>query len=166
MDSDLVTESLPDQEGGGQGRRPLFRYTERFEEVFPYYLSIGMTPEQFWDGDCTLVCAYREAHDLQLEEQNYMMWVQGRYIYDALGRMAPYYRAFKPSKPKKYMEEPIPVTARQVRKKKAEDERRKAEETRARFRAMIEQWNIRFLAKQTEQEQEEDEDGTDGRPDI
>ena len=27
---------------------PRFAYTQKFYDVFPYYLAIGMTPEQYW----------------------------------------------------------------------------------------------------------------------
>ena len=29
---------------------PRFAYTQKFYDVFPYYLAIGMTPEQYWEG--------------------------------------------------------------------------------------------------------------------
>ena len=49
MESELVTGS--DSNIGGDNNSPPSRYTDVFEQVCPFYLSIGMTWEQFWDGD-------------------------------------------------------------------------------------------------------------------
>lgn len=51
--------------------------------MFPYYLTYGMTYEQYWFGDPTLVIAYREAHKLSNEQKNQEMWVQGYYVFTA-----------------------------------------------------------------------------------
>ena len=50
----MVSNSLSSSEGGGgaSATAPLKSYTEKFIELFPYYLSIGMTEEQLekiWD---------------------------------------------------------------------------------------------------------------------
>ena len=44
---------------------PRFAYTQKFYDVFPYYLAIGMTPEQYWEGDCELVRYYRKAAQIR-----------------------------------------------------------------------------------------------------
>ncbi|HRU99152.1 MAG TPA: hypothetical protein P5092_17200 [Ruminococcus sp.] len=80
-----------------------------FKAVLPYYLSIGMTNHEFWDEDSELVIAYREADERRLERANYEMWLQGLYIYQAIGAIAPAL-GFNPKKPEKYMEKPIPIT--------------------------------------------------------
>lgn len=68
---------------------------------------MGMTPEQFWDMDCSLVVAYREAYRIRMEQQNRAAWLQGMYIYEALCDVAPVLRAFsKASRPRKYSEKP------------------------------------------------------------
>lgn len=41
-------------------------------ETFPYLLSIGMTAEQYWDGDFTLVSSYLEGHKLALQRKTKM----------------------------------------------------------------------------------------------
>ena len=69
-------------------------YTEQFEEQCPYYLSIGMTYEQFWDGDCWMVKSYREAHKLRNKRDNEQAWLIGRYVYDAVCAASPLLHAF------------------------------------------------------------------------
>ena len=51
---------------------------------FPFYLSIGMTYEQFWENDPSLAKYYREADKLRNERKNTDAWIQGMYIYDAV----------------------------------------------------------------------------------
>lgn len=54
------------------------------EETFPYYLAIGMSSSEYWNGDPVLAKYYREAHKLKQEQENEKMWLQGMYFYDAL----------------------------------------------------------------------------------
>lgn len=48
-----------------------------FEELAPYYLSIGMSSDEYWNGYPRLAREYREAHKKQLEEWNYKAWILG-----------------------------------------------------------------------------------------
>lgn len=85
-------------------------FAETFDAVFPYYLSIGMTCEQFWDQDCNLVKAYRKAEELTQKRKNQELWLQGRYIYDALCAVSPVLHAFAKNgtQPYPYQEKPYP----------------------------------------------------------
>lgn len=106
-----------------------FIYSRKFHELFPYYLSIGMTEEQYWDGDCSLVIAFREAERLRQERRNQEMWLQGAYFYHALAEVSPIIRAFakKGTKAEPYLAEPFAVGKRQAqRREKAEFDRNKA----------------------------------------
>lgn len=71
-------------------------YTEIFEECFPFYLSIGMTYKEFWEGDVTLPKFYREAEKQrqrqQLESDNFKCWLQGKYFFEALCCASPLLR--------------------------------------------------------------------------
>lgn len=51
-----------------------------FEEAFPYYLSIGMTYELYWDGRPELVIPYRKADIIRQKRSNNDAWLQGAYI--------------------------------------------------------------------------------------
>lgn len=129
MDSELVSGSLSVDEGSEQKvRSPFLTYTEQFYEVFPYYLSIGMTYEQFWDDDPTLVIYYRRADELRNERMNQELWLQGMYIYDALCDVAPVMNAMakRGTKPHPYPEKPYPISDRQRRRDKEEQERKVA----------------------------------------
>lgn len=71
-------------------------FSEIFEECFPFYLSIGMTYEQFWEGDSTLPIFYRKAEKLkaksEFEKMNQSKWLQGMYFYEALCCASPILR--------------------------------------------------------------------------
>ena len=86
MDNELVTGSESGAAtGGGNRRRPVVsRYGEKFEELCGYYMSIGMTYHEYWDGDSMMAKYFREAEERKRERENYNAWLQGVYIYEAL----------------------------------------------------------------------------------
>ena len=58
--------------------------TEIFEECFPFYLAIGMSYAEYWEGDSKLTRYYRKAYQIKQEEINNNAWLQGMYVYDAI----------------------------------------------------------------------------------
>ena len=126
----MVTSSESAEEGGHSA---LFSnsYTKTFYEVFPYYLLIGMTPEQYWDGDPMLTKYYRQADELRQKRENEHLWLQGMYIYEALCDVSPVLNAFakKGTKPVPYPDHPYSLT------NKERDEERKLAEKKAREKA-------------------------------
>ena len=126
----MVTSS-ESVEGGGQSAPFSNSYTKAFYDQFPYYLSIGMTSEQYWDGDSTLPRYYRKADELNRKRKNQELWLQGMYIYEALCDVAPIYHAFakKGTKPAPYPDHPYALTTSEredERKLKEERDREKA----------------------------------------
>lgn len=96
---------------GGDGNSPVpsHAYTEIFKKVFPHYLAIGMTYDQFWNQDVELVKAYREADEIRRYRKNQDMWLQGAYIYEALLDASPALRTSfskHPPKPVPYRQQP------------------------------------------------------------
>ncbi len=66
-----------------------------------------MTYEQFWDGEVEMARAYRKAHELKQEEANHFAWLQGAYVYSAIGSLAPALKAFAKGRAHKYLEKPF-----------------------------------------------------------
>ena len=150
MGSELVSSSLSTTEEGGQKGSPSsFTYTERFYELFPYYLSIGMTPEQYWDSDCTLTKYYRKAEELRNEKRNQELWLQGMYIYEAICDVSPILHAFakKGTKPTPYTDKPYPLTAKQSKRNEEEKQRKMAEKGKRFMEAMAASINKKFEGK-------------------
>ena len=62
---------------------------ELFREVFPYYLAMGMTYDEFWRGDPTLVRDYRKARDIRMRQDEWARHRQGQYVFAALMAVDP-----------------------------------------------------------------------------
>ena len=82
---------------------------EVFDNVFPSYLAMGMTYDEFYHKDHTLAASYRKAFELQRERRNVEMWQMGAYIYQSVSRVAPLLVPFnKHPKAEPYLDKPIP----------------------------------------------------------
>lgn len=98
-----------------------------FEKECGHYLHLGMSLEDFWDGDCTLVKYYRDKERRDAEYHNWQAWLQGRYIYEALLESAPMFRSFvKNPKPAPYATKPYDLFS----KGENMDDAKKKEKTR------------------------------------
>ena len=91
---------------------------EIFAQAFPYYLSMGMSYDEFWHGAPSLVRAYRKAYDIRRHERNFELWMQGRYIFEAL-RCAPLMvgvpdKGYKVPKGAGYPDMPYPLTEKEA----------------------------------------------------
>lgn len=92
--------------------------TEYMCEACSYYLSIGMSYNDYWYNDYEMVKYYRKAHTLQIDEKNTLMWLQGYYVYNAILDCSPVLNAMsKKHKPVPYMNKPI-----ELRKKEKTNE--------------------------------------------
>lgn len=147
----MVSDRLSDNEGGGGDQRPaaLFAYTEKFYEVFPYYLAIGMSYEQFWEQDCDLVKYYRRAAQIKQDLQNQEAWLQGAYFYEALIDAAPILRAFakKGTKPTPYRESPYELSTRQDKKQQKQLQEKHDDQAKAYMEAFMVSVNKKFQEK-------------------
>ena len=144
----MVTSS-ESVEGDGQSVPFSNSYTSKFYEVFPYYLSIGMTPEQYWDGDPSLPKYYRKADELKWKRKNQELWLQGMYIYEALCDVSPIFHAFakRGTKPSPYPDHPYSLTANEREDEKKKQEARDREKARRYMEAQMAKLNKRFESK-------------------
>lgn len=153
MGYELVSGSLSPQGGGSNnGSAPLFSYTEQFYLHLPFYLSIGMTYEQYWDGDCCLVKYYREAFKLKRDRENKKLWLQGMYIYEAFCDVSPLLHAFakKGTKPIPYPTEPYAITKEEIEQRKIEKEKAEFEKIKAKMNAFAIKFNAMLAEKEVE----------------
>lgn len=138
-------------------------YGNIFDELFPHYLLMGMTPEQYWDGESWLKPAYRKAYQLRIENEQRLAdrnnWYMGQYVAAAIqsvrlmvpgvnmkpGASIPDY----PDKPffEKYEEQ----KKEEVRKQKEEDQSKLA---MAMFQAMAAKFNKNIEKRLERQAQE------------
>ena len=95
---------------GGDNIKPHGTNRELFSKVFPTYLSMGMSYDEFYNKDHTLVADYRYAFRQKREEANFDMWLQGLYVYHAISDIAPLLIPFaKHPKAEPYHKEPLPI---------------------------------------------------------
>ena len=93
-------------------------------DLFAYCLSIGMTYEQYWYDDPALINAYLKAEEYRTQRRNQEMWLQGLYVYVAIGDLIPVLNPFsKDHKAKPYLSKPLPIT----RREQEEEERSRVE---------------------------------------
>ena len=110
-------------------------------------MSIGMSYDEFWNGDVHMVKAYRKANELQDRRNNQNMWMQGRYFYDALCAASPLYRfSMKKGiiKPEPYTKEPYPITEAELREREEREAKARAERLKAEFTAFAERMRQKF----------------------
>ena len=133
-------------EGGQKSSALPFTYTEKFYELFPYYLAIGMTYDQYWNDNPLLVKSYRKAAELRKEQRNEELWLQGMYIYEALCDVSPVLNANakKGTKPHPYSEKPYAITESQRKYEEEEHARKVAEKGRRFMEAVMLSNNKRF----------------------
>lgn len=103
-------------------------YEELFKSVLPYYLSIGMSYEQFYQEDPELVSYYREAQRLKDISQNEFLWLQGMYFREALAEIIS--KCFGGNKSIKYPVEPYPLTQEEADKREEKNRQDRMENLR------------------------------------
>lgn len=112
-------------------------YTEIFKEVLPFYISIGMSIDQFYNQDVTLATVYRRAYDIKNERDNNQLWLQGMYIYDAISTSI--YNAFcrkAGQQAASYASKPYPINEKQLK----DDHESTVERERVKAKVWMENW--------------------------
>lgn len=91
---------------------------------------MGMTYEQYWDGDPQLAVAYREAYRLQRIKENEQAWLEGFYNYVAFAVVLKNAFAKRGAKKENYLEQPVdifPLTEAEKKRREAEENRKMQE---------------------------------------
>ena len=115
---------------------------EQLDELFKVALRCGMTPQDYWDGDPSLLTAY---YDNYIEEQkqraadtDWQAWLQGQYFMEALACVIPPLLGGKSTS--KYPSEPklVDIAMDDEAKARYREDKRKAKvlEMHERFKKM------------------------------
>lgn len=88
---------------------------------------MGIGAKEFWNLNIRTLRPYLMAEDIKREQQNYFLWLQGVYIYDAVGTVVGNALSKKGAKKHEYVKEPIRITplTEEEKRIKAEKDRRK-----------------------------------------
>ncbi|MBR4723479.1 MAG: hypothetical protein IK072_01935 [Clostridia bacterium] len=143
----MVSSSLPEKEGSGEEKAaPLNTYAETFEKLCPYYIAIGMTYDQYWNGDPEIAKFYRQAQKTKMSLKNRELWLMGAYIYEALCDVSPVLNANakKGTKPLPWRSEPIPITKEEMKVKEEKENKARYIKNKKRFESMVMLNNKRF----------------------
>lgn len=101
------------------------KISDALDELCSYYLSIGVTYNEFWYGDFCRLKYYREAYEMQRERDNQRIWLEGLYNYRAFKAVMEMFAyglaGGKGKKPEGYLDKPFPITERE---REAERQRR------------------------------------------
>lgn len=89
----------------------------------PRYMAMGVSYDEYWNGDYTRLPYYRKAHQQKREEKNFELWLQGWYFLQAIACIVPKSEAVYPA-------EPIPLT--QAEAENLEEKQRQKEIDNAR----------------------------------
>lgn len=120
-------------------------------------MSIGMSYDEFWNGDVSMVKAYRKANELRDKRRNFELWLSGMYVYEALCDASPLFRFTMKKgsiKPEPYVKEPYPITEAEVREREELEAKQREERLKAEFAAFAER-----MRKKMSQEAHSPDDG-------
>lgn len=104
---------------------------ELFEKCAPYYLSLGMTLQEYWCGKPRLAQYYLSAFNIkqerELEQQNFIAWLNGMYVESATYSSIVNALDSKEAKRKgiSYVEKPIDISGNE---KSEEEKKHEAEQ--------------------------------------
>lgn len=105
-----------------------FSYHKLFENLCPWYMSVGMSYDEFWYEEPERAKFYRKAYELKKKQLNEQLYLQGMYFYDALCDVAPALVPKKGAKALPYPSEPYPLTeAEKEAQEQREIERKQAQ---------------------------------------
>lgn len=91
--------------------------SEVFENLCPYFMSIGMSYDEYWFQNCDRVIAYKRAYDYKRKAENERLWVNGMYSLKAIG--VAINNAFKGHE--KYFEKPLDIYPKTLEEKQEEE---------------------------------------------
>lgn len=145
MVTDFLSNNGQTEGSSGNSCLPSFRYSQKFEEMCPYYMLLGMSYEEYWDGDNLLPRYYKKMEELRKERVNSELWLQGLYIYEALLDSAPVLNALSAKKkPIPYRDTPIPVTESESKRAEEAAKAKKIKITKDAIYAMMASVNKQF----------------------
>ena len=131
MGSELVDGDLPEE-------RKRMSMSEIFWEAYPAYLTMGMSSDEYWNGDARACRAYRKKREEEMRLEDERLWRQGAYVYQALIAVAPYFNSIKPQKPEEYIQ---PFSYMQEERKRKEAEQNQINRGMAAFQVWADNFN-------------------------
>ena len=137
--------------GSNNAARPL-SYKELFESVCPEYMAMGMTYDEFWNGDNDAPRMYRKLYRRKRERANEDAWMHGLYVQQAIAA------CFSGKKhPFKYPEKPLGFDETPVTERK-QDKPDKNKVAKNNAKTLMEIWAINFNQKFEEKQRDKEKE--------
>ena len=139
-------------------------YGDIFDKVLPNYMAMGMTYEQFWNGEFGMKTAYREAYKIRIEQEQRIAdrnnWLMGQYVVSALNAVPLLVAGLNVKRGTQLPEYPDKPFYDKLDADKKEEDRKKREEDQtklalAMFQAGIEKFNRNLQRRQEEAQKAE-----------
>lgn len=137
MEGSEVTEQLP-----SDSDRAVLTLGEWLDRLCVYYMTMGVTYEEFWYGDYTKFKYVARQYEAQRKLQNEDAWLQGAYVYDAVATALSNAFRKKGAKAQNYLERPL-----QVYPKTEEEKQYEAEMERRKIIERLNKWKAAWDAK-------------------
>jgi len=99
-------------------------------------MAIGMTAEEYWEGDPHLAPFYYQAYKLRFDMQNQQAWLNGLYVFNAVSTAIS--NAFS-KRTHKYVEKPFEFGKTEEDKEQA-DVQKEREKAISAFKQMRQKW--------------------------
>lgn len=119
---------------------PQSEFGKYLDQICPYYMSWGMTWDEFWYESIDRLQAYWQANQFSIERRNQELWLQGLYIRSAVASCL--------DKKFKYPEKPQRVTEMTDAEAEAES-KRKLEHMRSVLNEHKRRWDARNKGVET-----------------
>ena len=109
---------------------------------------MGMTADEYWNGPPALLTAYRAAYNIRLEQQNQSAWLQGLYVYNAVGAVVSSALGGR-GKGAKYLDKPIDLKTDKTKLQRRLEEEQAKQKVIAQMNAWAARWNAAQMKKQS-----------------
>ena len=148
-----VNRYFPTQTNGAENSAPLSD-SDILQRLCPDYLAMGMSLDEYWNGDAELPRYYREAYKLKRKKENFDAWLHGYYVYHALQCVSPLFRDWvRDHHPEKYMSEQLELYPE--KKVTAVSEQKEADKKELANQAFIKAWVKRVNQKKSDKKEGE-----------
>lgn len=101
---------------------------------------MGLSYEQYWSADPYLTEVYRKKKDIENEEHNYWLWLQGVYFHEAVAVAIGNAFRDKGKKPTKYSQKPYDIFGKEKETPK-EKRQRIADDAVNKLNLFLNAWN-------------------------
>ncbi|MBP7319525.1 MAG: hypothetical protein KA953_00520 [Lachnospiraceae bacterium] len=159
MEGKLLSDTFHNKED--TQKRDKLSPSKLFEEVCPYYMSIGVSYHDFWDGEFD-ICKYaRKADEINQGNKNREQWWQAVYIFRMMLDASPAFNAFNSGDTNITLsvDRPFPITQKEIDENNRRLAKEQMEQSIQRTKEYIALQNIK--SKEEKEKNKKDEVKTD-----